>query len=52
MEKVYHEKKSTLKVGSIILMLESFSMEFTQQAYITASSARRRSGRLFCRKMG
>lgn len=29
---LYHEKKSTLKVGST--MLESFSMEYTQQAHI------------------
>ena len=31
---IYHEKKSTLNVGSSKVMLESFSMEYTQQAFI------------------
>jgi hypothetical protein len=35
--RIYHEKKSTLNVGSSKLMLESFSMEYTQQAFIRLS---------------
>lgn len=39
--KIYHEKKSTLNVGSSKVMLESFSMEYTQQAFIPVLSSGR-----------